>query len=261
MTESDTTEQPVKSRVIVWFSCGVTSAVAAKLALEEFEGHEVRIIYCDTKSEHEDNYRFLKDCETWYGQEIEVLSSDKYEDIWDVFAKTRYLVGIGGARCTTELKKMVRRAVEHVDDIQVFGFDNAEQKRADQFRGNNIEVDLRTPLLTNDLSKADCAQLLRDAGIQVPLIYSLGYKNANCIGCVKGGQGYWNKIRVDFPLVFARMAAVERDLNVAINKSYAGDGKRKRVFLDELDPEAGNYKAEPGFDCGILCDIEEPDDD
>lgn len=30
-------------------------------------------------------------------------------------------------------------------------------------------------------------------------MYDLGYANNNCIGCVKGGIGYWNKIRIDFP--------------------------------------------------------------
>jgi hypothetical protein len=70
-------------------------------------------------------------------------------------------------------------------------------------------------------------------------------------------MGYWNKIRVDFPEAFERMAKTERELNVAICKSYAGDGKRKRVFLDELDPEAGRYDPLPDIECGVLC-VNEP---
>jgi len=80
----------------------------------------------------------------------------------------------------------------------------------------------------------------------------MGYKNNNCIGCVKGGAGYWNKIRVDFPNVFKRMARQERKMNVAINKRYAG-GERKRVFLDELPPDMGNYFQEPDISCGPHC--------
>jgi hypothetical protein len=94
---------------------------------------------------------------------------------------------------------------------------------------------------------------LYEAGIEIPAMYKLGYTNNNCIGCVKGQQGYWNKIRIDFPEVFERMAKLERELNVAINKTYAGDGKRKRVFLDELDPQAGRYTMEPNIECGVLC--------
>ena len=40
-------------------------------------------------------------------------------------------------------------------------------------------------------------------------MYKLGYNNNNCIGCVKGGQAYWNKIRIDFPETFNKMAKLE----------------------------------------------------
>jgi len=244
-----------KGRIIVWFSCGATSAVAAKLALNKYKDRDVRIIYCDTASEHEDNYRFLSDCETWYGQRIEVLKSEKYEDIWDVFLKSKYLE-LRGARCTSELKKKLRMDYEQPDDHQVFGFDSAEDKRITRFRENNPEVLLEAILYDRRLSKSDCLNILREQGITPPAIYEMGYRNANCLGCVKGGSGYWNKIRVDFPDVFDRMAKVERTLNVAICKSYKGDGKRKRVFLDELPPTAGRYSEEPSFDCGVLCQSE-----
>jgi 3'-phosphoadenosine 5'-phosphosulfate sulfotransferase (PAPS reductase)/FAD synthetase len=86
------------SRVIAWFSCGVTSAVAAKLTLEKYP--DAVVAYCDTGSEHKDNVRFLKDCERWLGKKVQVLKSKKYKDIWDVFEKTKYLAGVNGARCT-----------------------------------------------------------------------------------------------------------------------------------------------------------------
>ena len=62
-------------RTISWFSCGAASAVATKLALVE---GPVTIAYCEVKEEHPDNMRFLKDCEEWFGQEIEILGNDKY---------------------------------------------------------------------------------------------------------------------------------------------------------------------------------------
>ena len=244
----------MSARVVCWFSCGVTSAVAAKLALEQFSSqHEVRVAYCETHSEHEDNARFLTDCEDWLGVSIERLESPDYKDVWDVWDRTGWLVGPQGARCTIELKKRVRMSYQRADDIQVFGFDASEKDRAARFRRTNHEIDLRTPLIDRNFYKRDCVERLRAAGIRTPAIYDMGYRNANCIGCVKGQQGYWNKIRVDFPDVFDRMAAMERKLDVAINKTYAGTGKRQRVFLDELDPSAGQYEAEPAFDCGLLC--------
>ena len=81
-------------------------------------------------------------------------------------------------------------------------------------------------------------------------MYELGYQNNNCIGCVKGGMGYWNKIRVDFPLQFKRMAQTERDLGFTVNKDKSGP-----VYLDELDPGRGNFKEDMPTDCGFTCEV------
>jgi len=83
-----------------------------------------------------------------------------------------------------------------------------------------------------------------------------GYGHNNCIGCVKGQMGYWNKIRKDFPEIFERMAKVERKIGAAICKSYAGDKERKPIYLDELDPDAGRYEEEPPMSCDMLCRLE-----
>ena len=47
-------------------------------------------------------------------------------------------------------------------------------------------------------------------------------------------------------------AAADQLIVVAINKTYAGDGERKRLFLDELDPDAGRPD-EVMPDCSLLC--------
>jgi len=245
------------SRVLCWFSCGAASAVAAKMAVEQY-GDLCEIVYCDTlKFEHSDNLRFLNDVERWLGKPVKLLRSEKYSDIYDVFDKTRWLVGPGGARCTTELKKLVRRKYQRDDDIHVFGFTVEETKRTTQLIMGEPDLHCDFILHRNDVSKRDTLHRLADAGIALPAMYRLGYKNNNCIGCVKGQAGYWNKIRVDFPDAFHRMALQERKMNVAINKSYAGDGLRKRVFLDELAPDAGRMDIEPDIECNVLCSVAE----
>jgi 3'-phosphoadenosine 5'-phosphosulfate sulfotransferase (PAPS reductase)/FAD synthetase len=241
------------SRLVCWWSAGATSAVATKLALEKSDLTPI-IAYCDTGSEHPDNERFRLDCQDWYGQEIVVLKSKTYSDVWDVFERTRYLVGPRGARCTGEMKKLPRRDFELPDDLQVFGFDASESQRAERFQENNPEVKVWFPLIEAAITKQDCIAKLNEVGIEIPAMYKLGYKNNNCIGCPKGQAGYWNKIRVDFPETFERMAKLERELNAAICKSYAGDGKRKRVFLDELPLDLGRYESELDvMQCGLVC--------
>lgn len=240
----------IHNRVLVWFSCGAASAVAAKLAVEKYP--ECEVLYCDTLAyEHNDNVRFMKDVEKWIGKEVKLLKSKKYNDIYEVFNKG-WLVGIYGAACTNEMKKKVRKNYEIVTDLHVFGFTLDEEKRIVNFEDNN-DIDVEWILYEQELTKKDCYRILQEAGIDLPEMYKLGYNNNNCIGCVKGGQGYWNKIRVDFPESFDKMAKMERKLDVAINKSYAGDGKRKRVFLDELDPKAGRGIPMPDIECGVLC--------
>lgn len=240
------------ARLVCWWSAGVPSAVAAAVALQTIPATEKVVAYCANVEsvEHPDNARFLADCERWYGQTVQKLYSPDFRDTWDVFERTRWLVGVAGARCTTELKKKVRWAFERHDDIQVFGYasDPREVARAERFRANNPEVDARFPLIDAKLSLADCHALLREQGIAMPAMYELGYRNNNCIGCVKGGAGYWNKIRRDFPDVFTRMAATEKEIGATILR-------RRGVPLALLDlpPDMGRYAAEPVVECGPAC--------
>lgn len=237
------------ARVVVWFSCGSASAVAGKLALNQY-GDDVIFACCVIPNEHPDNERFLRDCEKWYGKDILRLSNPKYKDAWDVWEKTKYLVGPTGARCTQELKKQVRNKFQKVTDIQVFGFTSEEIDRANRFKEQNPEVNLVTPLIDFNYNKQDCLKTIEEAGIEIPMMYKLGYKNNNCIGCVKGGTGYWNKIRKDFPDVFARMAKLERSLGATITKH-----KGQRIYLDELPENVGKYSTEDDFQCGLLCGV------
>jgi hypothetical protein len=239
-------------RVLCWFSCGAASAVAAARAVEKY-GTACEVLYCDTlKHEHPDNVRFMADVSKWIGKDIKLLRSTDYTDIYDVFDKTGYLVGIGGARCTTELKKKVRRRYQQDGDIHVFGLTADETHRIDRFAIGEPDLTCDWVLRDNNITKADTLRIVREAGIALPMMYRLGYNNNNCIGCVKGQQGYWNKIRRDFPEQFARMAAQERKMNVAINKRYE-QGKRIRMFLDELPPDVGRYESEPDIECGVVC--------
>jgi len=236
------------NRIVCWFSCGAASAVATKKTIEKYGKENVTVASCVVENEHPDNERFLQDCEKWFGVSVLRLRSDKFKDCWEVWEKTRYLVGVRGARCTTEMKKMVRQKFQKVSDVQIFGFTSEENHRADRFKEQNPEVNIETPLIALTISKKDCIVELQNAGIEPPIMYKLGYKNNNCIGCVKGGAGYWNKIRVDFPDVFLKMSKLERSLKRTILKV-----KGKRTYLDELDPKAGHKMKEPDMECGLWC--------
>ena len=62
----------------------------------------------------------------------------------------------------------------------------------------------------------------------------------NCIGCVKGGMGYWNKIRRDFPERFEEMAALEKEIGRKICKRTINK-VTERIWLSDLPEGIGNY--------------------
>jgi 3'-phosphoadenosine 5'-phosphosulfate sulfotransferase (PAPS reductase)/FAD synthetase len=237
-------------RYIAWFSCGITSAIACKLALETYGKENVDICYIHIDSAHEDNARFIQDCEKWYGREIRHIAAKEYADQFEVIAGTGYINGPTGARCTLELKKEVRKAEEKRAPFagQVFGFEfsRKEVNRAVRFQQQNAHTLPVFPLIDAKLTKRDCADILFTAGIELPTMYKLGFHNNNCIGCVKGGKGYWQLIRKHFPETFDKMAQAERG---------AGHSCIKDKFLDELGPNEGRHEPPVLPDCGTFCEI------
>lgn len=240
--------------IAVWFSCGAASAVAAKKTIDKYgDKQKIRIINNPIKEEHPDNQRFLKDVENWLGLPIEFATNVNFPNasIEEVFAKG-FMGNRFGAPCTLELKKKARQQWENINkpDFTVLGFTYEEQGRFDRFK--KYERDTILPVLIEDkITKADCFKILNEAGIKLPEIYSLGFPNANCIGCVKAtSPTYWNHVRKTFPKVFKKRAEQSREIGAKLTRV-----KNKRIYLDELDPkQTGNKMKNMNIECGIFCE-------
>lgn len=202
------------SKVVAWWSGGVTSAVTCKIATELFDS--VRVIFIDTMNEDSDTYRFKDDCSKWYGLPIEVMRNEKYDAIQEVWKKFKSLNVSNGAICSSELKRKVRLDFEKNNSFkyQVFGFDIDEPKRAKSMTLNYPDAKSIYPLLLFGYDKLKCISILNEAGIEIPRAYKLGFNNNNCLntGCVQGGIGYWQKMQRDFPDKFEKMASMEHEL-------------------------------------------------
>lgn len=244
--------------IVVWFSCGAASAVAAKKTIEKYgTTHNIRVVNNRVMEEDEDNRRFLKDVEQWLGVEIEQAYNPKFPDcsavtVWE---KRRYMEGVLGAPCTQQLKKEARYHWEQNNEHEflVLGFTAEEEKRFNNFKLS--ERDNILPILIEDgITKGECFHILKEAGIELPRIYTLGYPNANCIGCVKASSPtYWNHVRKMHPKVFDHRAKQSRDIGCKLVRV-----KGKRIYLDELDPEAkGRKMKDMDFECGIFCKPED----
>jgi hypothetical protein len=136
------------------------------------------------------------------------LQDQKYgASAHEVWRRKRFMNSAFGAPCSMLLKRELLDAACLPEDTHVFGFtaDFEEIRRARPF----LENGALCPLIDRGLSKADCLAIVERAGLELPVMYRLGYQNANCIGCCKGGMGYWNKIRRDFPDTFVAVADIQ----------------------------------------------------
>lgn len=239
-----------KGRRIAWFSSGAASAVAAKITNSDI------IAYCCTGAEDVDNQRFLQDCERWFGRTIEILKSEKYDSTWDVWEQRKYLAGIDGAPCTSELKRFPRELFQQPNDVHIFGYtaDSGDVRRASLLRENWPELNIETPLIDAGITKAACLSLILSAGITPPRVYAMGFPNANCIPCVKAtSPSYWALVRKQFPREFARMADLARGLDVKLSR-LGGE----RIFIEEIPVDYPTTKA-VAPECDLLCDLVERD--
>lgn len=235
---------------VCWISAGVSSFVAGYLVRDTVDG----FLYIPIKDQHEDSDRFIADCATALGREIKQIKSEEYSCVGDVCRAFRFIASAYGAKCTDVLKRRVRKKweFEHQDfDITyVWGLDLNEKNRADNLIESMPDFHHDFPLIDRHLTKADAHGICASLGIKRPAMYDLGYSNNNCLGCVKGGKGYWNKIRRDFPEVFADRAKMEREIGHSILHDENG-----QIFLDELDPNAGRMSDEILEDCSIFCQM------
>ena len=229
---------------VSYFSGGVSSAVATKLAINEID----MIVYTHIDDQHPDTMRFVKDCELWFGKPVKILQS-RFKTVDEACRYASFIRGPSGAPCTRILKRDVRKKFEA--DLgckirSVWGLDSQEKARMERIEDSMPGHIHRFPLAEKHVSKQYAHEILKASGIKRPLMYSMGYHNNNCVGCVKGGAGYWNKIRLDFPDVFESRSKLERIIGYSIIKD---------AYLDELDPTAGRHDGPIIDDCGIMCEL------
>lgn len=250
--------EPKSRRMVCQFSCGAASAVATKLTLAEYP--DALIVNAFIEEEDEDNRRFLADCERWFGRTVQVLRDEKYGASTDeVWRKKRFMKGLRGAPCSAVLKRLVLASIAQPGDLNVIGFTVEEEDRLDELRANfPAEADaFRAPLIARGITHDDCLAIVDRAGIVLPRMYRMGYANANCVGCPKGGQNYWQKIRADFPQRFVKIQGIQEDIGrgAAFLRFRSGPHKGERMMLSELPAGLGNIKDEPSFSCGFVCSL------
>lgn len=241
-------------RIVCQFSCGATSAVAAKLTLKDHP--DAVLVNAFIKEEDEDNRRFLADCERWFDRTIIVVRDEKYgASVDEVWRRKRFMKGEHGAPCSMHLKREILAAFMQPTDILVLGYDAGESDRLEDFREFYPHINVTAPLIERGLTKSDCQAIVERAGIQLPLMYRDGFENANCPGCPKGGMGYWNRIRIIRPERFKQVMTIQEEIGPGAYFFFNRD-TLERFGLKNLDPKAGRHN-EPAPSCSFFCELAE----
>ena len=175
---------------ISFFSAGVSSAVATKLAIDQID----RIIYTHIDDQHPDTMRFVRDCEEWFGKPVEILQHDlKTVEAACLSAGGRgYINGPGGAACTKLLKRGVRLNWEKAHDKEplryVWGIDLTERHRCIRLEETMPMQEHMFPLVDAGMSKTDAHKVLTASVSPVPTTNGEEKKHASRRRCSCGTE-------------------------------------------------------------------------
>lgn len=219
-----------KTKIIVGFSGGIQSAYLAWEMKEKYGKENVTLLFHDTKSEPEDNYRFRRQVAKFL--DIPITERSNGMDIWQVCIKAGIRQNSRIRKCSALLKK--EPAEKYYKELEeqgvnfavAMGFDKTEygrRQRAIARNPNRKFIFLDTPLSKDAIKQ----EVISKWGICLPSMYSR-YSRANCIPCFLGGKTNWFTVyRYNRP-EFEKAKSYESEFNHSFNSDF---------FLSEVEPE------------------------
>lgn len=223
-------------RVVVGFSGGVTSAWCAGWALQNYPREEVVLLWHDTKEEHPDTYRFLREMSEALGVPITERSDGR--SVTQVFRDEGYLGNNQNAMCSRILKQepgmrfmAELKAAGATEIIKVLGFSAREPKRIARECGKGLANGYtpRFPMVEHGTTKQQATDWVLAMGVKPSAMYCWA-EHANCVGCVKGGKAYWLAVAKNAPEVYAQRVALEEEFGHGILRG----GNREQYLLKDL---------------------------
>lgn len=199
-------------QAVVMFSTGAGSFAAAVRAREAHEG--VRLLFCDTKAEDADNYRFLRESVDVLGLPLVTVADGRTP--WEVAHDEHMIPNSRVPLCSRKLKHEPARKWldEHAPDaLVVVGIGWDESHRLPGIAAGHKPREVWAPMTEPPyLDKAATLDLIRSFGIEPPRMYDHGYAHANCAGaCFRAGQAAWRHLLLDSPELYAEQEAQEEE--------------------------------------------------
>jgi hypothetical protein len=229
---------------IVMYSGGICSWAATDRLLKSVKRENVQLVFCDTKMEDEDLYRFLHESADRFGCELITITEGRTP--WQVYNDQRWLGTSRTDPCSLVIKreffrKWLKDRYKPNECRLYIGLDWTEIHRFDKAQPRSLPYQLRAPMLDRPyLNKEQMLQSLRVSGIEPPRLYTMGFAHNNCGGfCCKAGQGHFLHLLKTMPDRYRYHEEQENAFRAMIGRDVAilkdrTDGKTRPLTLTEL---------------------------
>jgi hypothetical protein len=224
-------------RIVVGFSGGVTSAWCAGWALRTYPREEIALLFHDTKEEHPDTYRFIREMAA--ALDMPVTERSDGRSVTELFRDEGFLGNNQNTMCSRVLKaeqgtRYLRelRAAGVTEVVKVFGYSAREWQRVQRttMYATREGWTARFPVAEQGIEKQACADYCIALGVRPSAMYE-HFEHANCRGCFKGGLAYWMAVREHDPEAFAQRSALESEFG---DNSILRGGGREHYLLRDL---------------------------
>ena len=254
---------------VVQFSGGLGSFAAAHWVKQNRPGN-VTLLFCDTRTEDEDLYRFLIDTSRFLELPLTTIADGR--NVWEILKWKRF---IGNSRvdpCSRILKRELSKAWVDANFgsgncTLVFGIDWTESHRVSNVHSYWRGYSCLFPLVDEwRYDKHEFAKYVESIGIKLPRLYSMGFPHNNCGGfCIKAGKAHFLRLLEKLPERYRYHEQREAEMQDLLGKPYTilreqVGGVKRYISLRELRQRAEEISAtEDGQldwgGCGCFNDI------
>ena len=239
---------------LVQFSGGISSWRCARRVAESIyqPGDRLILVFAGTLIEDEDLYRFLGEAVADIQKIVpttEFVRLADGRDPWQVFRDVRFLGNTRVDPCSRILKREIIstwRDSQFTPEtcVTYLGFSWDESDRWEKARPLWAPWPVRAPLCEKPflpMGRVAAMQACRDAGIEPPRLYAMGFSHNNCGGfCVKAGHAHFKLLLEKLPDRYAEHERKEQEFrdflgrqDIAILKDRR-EGTVKPLTLREL---------------------------
>ena len=242
-------------------SGGVASAVSLFRLVERFPREEIVSLFCDTKMEDEDLYRFNADFARATGIPLTTIADGR--DPWQVFFDEKYLGNSLVDPCSRILKRsisnrFIREQFTPENCTRYVGFYLDESDRLRTLTERLLPWKVESALHWKPaMCEADARRFLVEKGIRLPRLYALGFGHNNCGGfCIKAGHAHFERLLLTMPERYAYHEAKEQEIREYLQKDVSilrdrTDGKSKPLTLKAFRERVQAGLAVPGLFDGM----------